>query len=57
MDLFEDLKNTLGVEYIQDIKWANLNTLAIALNKLRENEYPTTQWIDLIYYVMNIAPK
>lgn len=57
MNLFEDLKNTLGVEYIQDIKWANLNTLAIALNKLRENEYPTTQWIDLFYYVMNIAPK
>ena len=50
LDLFEDIKNAVGCEYISDLRLREYKCKK-ALKKADLSEYPTNQLIDMVEYI------
>lgn len=52
LDLFETVKDTVGCDYISDLRFGKYNrTTKRVLKKIDLNEYPTNQLIDMAEYM------
>ena len=53
-DLFEDLKEKVGCDYISDLKYGtNPSFAARRVSRLQQDEYDLPQWNDLADYLFS----